>query len=148
MEEDKQWSPAKWVESLGLHGAVAEAVAPLLQASDGSDGTGGDAFARLQALCSRPNGKQELEEVLRAAGMQGLTEPLWKAAEQLSAQRAGTAAELASKFVGESFQLAFGGLELFFKGLEGLPGSTSGQHGQCPPAAAVILVSAPHSCGQ
>ena len=35
----------------------------LLQASDGSDGTGGDAFARLQALCTRPDGKQELEEV-------------------------------------------------------------------------------------
>ena len=132
---DDTWTPAKWVASLGLHGSVAAALAPLL--ADGN-GEGEAAYAQLRALGGQGDaGRARLQGALQAAGLEGLLDGLWREAQALSSQKASTGVALASKFVSEaSFEMAFGGVELFFKGLEGLIGaprtSRSGEGGGAP----------------
>ena len=111
------WTTASWVESLSLHDVVAAALMPLMTNS----GSGEAAFFQLASL-----DYAALKGRLAEAQLSGLSTHLWRAIETLKHQSASTGASLHSKFVGEaSFTFAFGGLDLFFGGLESLIGAPS-----------------------
>ena len=58
--------------------------------------------------------------------MRKLVTQVWHGVQALHAQRAATGAELSAKFAAEAdFELAYGTLEVFFQGLEGMLGPPS-----------------------
>lgn len=97
-----------------VHTAIAAVLQPLLPA------TGQTAFDYLTKQLTR----SQLEAALAKRDLGGLIDALWASVEELREQKASSGAELHSKFMAEaSFNLSFGGLDLFFKGLEGLLGA-------------------------
>ena len=66
----------------------------------------------------------ELQQRLEDSGLAGLAVPIWAAVTALRAQGAVSGAALNAKFATEdgAFEMAFGSLERFYSGLEGLIG--------------------------
>ena len=109
------WSLWKWLQSLPLHEVVACAL---------SVPHGHDAFEWMKALPHR-----ELRKRLRAAGLEGLAEPIACASRSLAEQIVPTAEEYSAKFISSSFEMAFASTAEFFGGLETLIGSPTMVHG-------------------
>ena len=82
--------------------------------------------------------REQVEELLKAADLGGLTQLLMDGIEQLSAQPAASSAQLNDKFQASGkFQMSYGSLSLFYGGLESLLGPPQVRRG-CPPGHAPI----------
>ena len=105
------WSMRRWLRSLSLHMIVAEALVPP---------TGADHFKWVTTTLQR----EAVEERLRARGLSGLARFVWTSIGQLRQQDGAATFEAvsASKFAGRT-ELDYGGLDVFFGGLEGKIGS-------------------------
>eukprot|EP00966_Prymnesium_polylepis_P284316 6568088-Prymnesium_polylepis.2 len=101
------WTAAEWSESLGLTQVVAAALklpSPPEQ------------HAYVKGLT-----KDHLKELLREAQLEGLLDAVWQGVCSLHSQDASTGAALNDKFATEaSYEMAYGGLEMFYGGIEGL----------------------------
>lgn len=73
--------------------------------------------------------------------LEGLLEIIWTGVQELKQQRAATATEMTSKFAAEdgTFEMAYGSLDLFYKGLEGLGENMSPRQRLPSSKLAVIL---------
>ena len=109
IEGDSNWTVSAWLESLSLEQPVLAALAPPNSTQD---------YAFMRQLS-----ESELQRRMRAAGLEGLAPTVWAAACQLRAQEAETGARLNAKFALDGAgEMAFGSLDKFYSGLEGLIG--------------------------
>ena len=114
------WRVQTWLTSLPLISLVARALLKPLRAVVG--GGAGD-VARAEFEFARGLGEDDLAALLGAAKLGGLAPVIAAGLAQLHTQAAATGEELASKFaVSAKFELAFGGLDTFFAGLERMVG--------------------------
>ena len=111
-----EWSGAEWVESLGVAKLVADA---LLARARGAPLT----FVRSLAE-DEEHGRDALLSILRVGLLEKLSERIWEGMRRLVQSTATSGAALHAKFIaeGETFKLSYGGLEVFFGGLESLIG--------------------------
>ena len=80
------------------------------------------ALLRDESACTR----EIIASSLEAAGLGGLSGPVWQSVLALREADALTGSELQAKFVQDGASaLSFGGLSMFFGGLEGVAGSPS-----------------------
>ena len=121
-EETTAWSATGWASGLNVGAALAHAM--LLPLPAGASARTQLNFLRL--VGEADDGHQTTRRLLEA-GIDALSNDVWKGVQALASARAATAKELTSKFVAEdgAFSLAFGGLHDFYLGLEGLVGSPS-----------------------
>ena len=114
-EGEGAWTAEKWVASLGLHDLIASALCPPSDERDGSS-----PFEHCKALS-----REAIESRLKTARLEGLLEPILAGVGTLNNQVAATGSDLNNKFHMEGtvqFEMAFGSLDLFFGGLEGVIG--------------------------
>ena len=113
-EPSSEWSGEAWIESLALHKHVIAALDPALR-------TAADPFEWARTQLDRPR----LAASLGAAGLSGLVEPVLEGVVSLRRQRAAGGQSLSSKFAAEdgTFEMAFGSLQQYHGGLEGLVGA-------------------------
>ena len=80
-----------------------------------------DEFEYMQKLAGDD---EEVERLLRNAGLQGLTRQVRDGLKRLAQQEAATGTELNDKLIVKesSFEMCFGDIELFYGGLTGLLG--------------------------
>lgn len=119
------WSVSDWVASLG--GISTEIATALVRPVH--DLAPGSAAAQLDFLCRMaraPQGVQDFAALLSDSGLvNALAQHLYDAAKKLATAPAATGEGLNAKFIEEgsaSFTMAFGGLDRFHSGLEGLIG--------------------------
>ncbi|KAL1496498.1 hypothetical protein AB1Y20_016452 [Prymnesium parvum] len=114
-----EWSASSWLASHGVGGALAAALLP-----GGSRGAA--AIASLRAL---GGGKEAAAAALaRCGALDVLAELLGRAIASLDAPAAGGEGGEgggAGKFTPEGFELEYGALDAFFRGLEGVVGTPS-----------------------
>lgn len=110
VEGDSNWSVRAWLESLSLEQPVLAALAPPNSTKD---------YAFMRQLT-----EAEMQRRMRAAGLEGLAPTIWAATCRLREQEAETGERLNAKFAsdGGTIELAFGELDKFYSGLEGLLG--------------------------
>jgi hypothetical protein len=106
-DEAGVWTAMEWVESLMLHTVVAGALSlprPVQQ------------YEYVKNL-----EEAEVRRLMSEAKLEGLADAVWEGVCSLQSQGAATGAALNDKFASEStFEMAYGGLELFYGGIEGL----------------------------
>tara|TARA_B110001452_G_scaffold89839_1_gene73769 strand:+ start:2796 stop:3680 length:885 start_codon:yes stop_codon:yes gene_type:complete len=107
MNDAQRWSVAGWLRSLSLHRVVAEAMGANLD------------FEQVRSLSSA-----DLEALLRAGGITKMLHgTVWRGIQSLGLQEASTAKLLSEKFsISGAFEMAYGGIDIFFAGLESLIG--------------------------
>ena len=112
---DHSWSPHAWALSLSLHEDVTRVLLGLI-----SDSEETNAFEFFKERL-RPD---ELMAAMEQAGLGGHSARIWAGVSQLRKQAAATAHELNLKFAtdGSTFEMAFGGIDQFYGGLESLVG--------------------------
>ena len=120
VEEDRGWSTREWVKAMKLHELVTHALlAPILQHKPSG--------LAQHAYCKGLT-RDELRQLLDEGDglLDAIEERLWGAIEQLQASAVSSGAELSSKFADEAdFALQYGGLDVFFAGLDGIIGAPS-----------------------
>ena len=111
--DPNEWSVTAWVASLGLGSVLADAVSP----------PAGGAQAPVDYVKNLT--RQRIVAMLRSSRVEDkLADILIEGARKLLTQAAATSAALNAKFAAEaSFEMAYGGVELFYSGLDGLLGS-------------------------
>ena len=115
-----EWSLGSWVESIGVHRAVAAALqAPLVAQSGQSQSQRDASLAFLKGLA----GREEVAALLSTDTFRDtLVALVWAEVQSLQTFGAATGEELESKFAG-ALELSYSGLDTFFGGLEGIVGS-------------------------
>ena len=107
---ESHWNVDAWVESVGLHGAVADALRPP------------DGVAAFEYIRSMSSG--DLMRHLETHGLGVLHGRMWEGVGKLQKQVAATGKALNAKFSSDesAFEMSFGSLEVFYGGLEKLIG--------------------------
>ena len=120
VEEDRGWSTREWVKAMRLHEQVAHALlAPIVQHKPSG--------LAQHAYCKGLT-RDELRQLLDEGDglLDAIEETLWGAIAQLQASAVSSGAELSSKFADEAdFALQYGGLDVFYAGLDGILGAPS-----------------------
>ena len=121
---DEKWSLLEWARGIGTHRVVAAALQREM-VSKGVQTDGDSAFRFLQSLagCDRSVVRHSMGT---APVLEALTDLVWSAVVELQAAPGskGATMDLQEKFSG-LVELSFGGLDRFFRGLEGLIGPPS-----------------------
>ncbi|KAL1523174.1 hypothetical protein AB1Y20_018129 [Prymnesium parvum] len=109
-DEGDGWSVASWLGARAAEPVAAALLRPL--------GAQGGAERSLSFMRELSRDRQLVRALLDARVLDALAELVCRAAAELSSER-GSAAALSQKFAASTFTLAFGGLDVFFSGLEG-----------------------------
>ena len=129
--QDGGWTVNKWLSSLQLHMILAGAFASPEDEAEPDpadfDKPRSNAYTRIRVLS-----KEDVKERLSApAVLEQLIDAVASGVEELKTAAAATGAALNTKFhmEGNQFEMAFGSLDLFFGGLEGIIGPPQMVHG-------------------
>ena len=116
---DHEWNSADFLLNLGMHKTLAAIL-------NEPDAPGANQLEQLRAIGAHTDGKAMVRALL-FDGLETMVDALWQGLQELLQKRAATASELVEKFVSEdsAFVMNLGGLNTYFKGLEGLIGPPS-----------------------